>query len=72
MHRLGGAKMDPSLMGPDAMPAGYIPTWPPPEGDAGLCATSFHEQSLGACALVFSIVFRHYLFPGLLTIVMRH
>ena len=23
-------------LGPDAMPAGYIPTWPPPECDTGL------------------------------------
>ena len=23
-------------LGPSAMPAGYIPSWPPPESDAGL------------------------------------
>ena len=37
-------------LGPIAMPAGYIQTWPPqeppPAGDAGLGATSSHVESL--------------------------
>ena len=29
-------------LGPEVVPAGYLPTWPPPEGDAGLSARSAH------------------------------